>query len=161
MPYFSGFVGYLLLGYCLSVQQIERNIALIIGISLFILGVVLTFLATEWISLKTQAFDHQFYNYCTLNVGFTSTGVFLIVKNVSPFQVKIWKVTRDSIAKYSYGIYLVHILVLERIVSKTPFDYTYINPIIGIPLTTFVCFTLSYIIVMFLNKLPYGNRFSG
>ena len=161
MPYFSGFVGYLSLGYWLSIQKTKRNFAFIVGISLFILGVVLTFFATEWISLKTQSFDHQFYNYCTLNVGLTSTGIFLMVKNLPPFSVKIWVLTRDSIAKYSYGIYLIHILVLDRIVSLTSIDYTYINPIIGIPLTAFVCFVISYVLINIVNRFPYGRHFSG
>lgn len=42
LPYFSGYIGYLILGYWLSVQNIQKKQALLVGFTLFILGVFST-----------------------------------------------------------------------------------------------------------------------
>lgn len=161
LPYFSGYIGYLLLGYWLSIQDIPKKYALSIGLTLFLFGVIFTYYATEFVSLKLNHFDHQYYNYCTLNVTMTSIGVFLIVNNMPTLEIKIWRSICGLLAKFSYGIYLVHILVLDRIIARTSINYTYINPIIGIILTTSVCFIISFFIVILVNRLPFGKNFSG
>jgi surface polysaccharide O-acyltransferase-like enzyme len=161
LPYFSGFVGYLILGYWLSNQNIPRKTSQILGAILFISGIAITYYATQWATLRQNVFVHQYYDYCTLNVAMTSIGLFLMVKNLPVLEIKILQKVRGSFAKFSYGIYLVHILVLNKIMSLTPIDYTYINPVIGILLTTCLCFLLSFFIVSIVNRLPYGNKISG
>lgn len=161
LPYFSGYVGYLLLGYWLFNQNIPRKIAQILGCILFISGIIITYFATQWASLNQNRFVHQYYDYCTLNVAMTSVGLFLIVKNLPILEIKVFQKIRDSFAKYSYGIYLVHILVLDKIISLTPINYTYMNPIVGILVTTCLCFLTSFFIILVVNRLPFGNKISG
>lgn len=160
-PYFSGYVGYLLLGYWLSNQNIERKTAQLLGFILFVMGISITYFATLWVSFNQNSFIHQYYDYCTMNVAMTSVGIFLMIKNLPIVSTSFLKELRNAFAKFSYGIYLVHILVLDKIVSLTPIDYTYINPAIGIVLTTILCFLISFFIISITNRLPFGNKISG
>jgi surface polysaccharide O-acyltransferase-like enzyme len=161
LPYFTGFVGYLILGFWLLNQDIPKKIGQVLGVILFVAGVTITYFATKWTSVTHNSLVHHYYDYCTLNVAMTSIGLFFMVKNLPVLEIKILQNIRNSFAKFSYGIYLVHILVLNKIVSLTPINYTYINPLIGIVLTTFLCFLISFFIVSTVNRLPYGNKISG
>lgn len=64
--------------------------------------------------------------------------LFLKDKNITRwFLVKI----RDVISKYSYGIFLAHVLVFSP--EEYGINWNFINPIIGIPLTVLICLVIT------------------
>jgi len=60
-----------------------------------------------------------------------------------------------------FGIYLVHLLVLDIItnevigISISPYSY---DPIVGIFLVSVITFFLSYFVVIFIQKIPFLNK---
>ncbi len=159
VSYFSDFIGYLVLGYYLSVKtfkysKLTINIAAIL---LILIGVIITIAGTYYLTNRDGKFNQYFYGYMTLNTIMVSVGIFVIFKN--RYISKSSKII-DFISKYSYGIYLVHVLVLFYL-SKIGIDFSVMNPIFSIPLTTLLCLVLSTFIIYVVNKLPYGNYISG
>lgn len=159
--YFSGFLGYLVLGYYLSIKSftIKTNVLRVIAVTLILFGVFVTIFGTYFLTEKTGSFNDYFYEYLSLNVLIASVGVFVFFKS--------WKISNpivlsaiDFISKYSYGIYLAHVLVLKMLYFLG-INCDFINVIFAIPMITFLCMFISSLLVYCVNKLPYGKYISG
>lgn len=161
LSYFSDFIGYLVLGYYLSIKTFKysKKTINIAAILLIFTGIIITILGTYFLSCNDGKFNQYFYGYLTTNTLIVSIGIFVIFKNWDSTNPKLLNIV-DFISKYSYGIYLVHVLVLLYL-SKIGIDYSLMNPIFSIPITSFLCLMFSILIIYVLNKMPYGKYISG
>ncbi len=157
LTYFSGYIGYLVLGYYLSLKKIDCT--KIISYTLLLTGILVTAIGTYLLSVKNNRFTETLYNYLTPNVAMAASGLFILIQN-QKIQTKTLSPIRDLINRYSYGIYLIHIFVLT-VLHKAGIDYTFIHPLIGIPITTVICLTLSLFTIYILNKIKYINYVAG
>jgi surface polysaccharide O-acyltransferase-like enzyme len=160
--YFSQYIGYLVLGYYLSIKEfkLKINTIRIISILLFFTGCLITVFGTYFLSVKQGYFAEFFYDYLTPNILVSTIGIFLFVKSLCTIRENKFSVIVSFIDKYSYGIYLVHVLVLTFL-YKIGMTAYFINPIIGIPLTALLCLGVSTLIILILSKLPLGKYISG
>lgn len=160
LSHFTGFLGYTILGYYLRKINIHSSYKKdLIGIILFISGLIITIVGTSFLFNFKGKMDELYYEYLTLNVLMCSIGIYLYVKDKSiksPFILK----SLNLINKFSYGIYLVHVLILTFL-TKAGITCFFIHPLIGIPLTTILCLIFSFITIYIINKLPYGKYISG
>ncbi|MEO8947898.1 MAG: hypothetical protein ABI308_05760, partial [Mucilaginibacter sp.] len=69
--------------------------------------------------------------------------------------------TRDFAGHYTYGMYLGHALVLYLLDDLAGISYKLCNPFISIPLTAFICFNLTLLLIWLFNKLPGGKWLVG
>ena len=155
---FSGYVGYLVLGHYLSVKQFsEIKLLKLFSILLLAIGTCFTAVATYNITALKGEFDSSYYDYLTVNVLLASIGIFLLIKNST---INYFNLTINFICKYSFGIYLVHVLVLSllRVFGITCF---FINPAIGLVLTFVSCVGISTLIIYITHKIPFGKYISG
>ncbi|MGM9477887.1 acyltransferase [Pedobacter sp. GSP4] len=158
LTYFSGYLGYLILGYYLSKKTFKHEIRVkCIAVFLIIIGIGITAVGTYLVSKYKGEMNGAFYSYLTPNVLLIAVGVFVSFKT-SNFTGQNYII--KFINKYSYGIYLVHILVLF-FMPRLGLDEILVNPIYAIPLKTIVCLFVSGVIVYIVNKLPYGKYISG
>ena len=155
---FTGFIGYLVLGYYLSSFVGKSKKVNIISLLLILLGLAITIFGTYLISVHKNIyiFSNTFYQYLSPNIVIMSIGLFLIIKN--NFEHQSFIIT--SIAKYSFGIYLAHVFVLIAL-TKVGITGNLWNPILGIPFTTILCLFLSCGIVYLISKMPFGIYISG
>lgn len=65
-----------------------------------------------------------------------------------------------QVNRFSYGIYLIHVLVLWGL-DSFGINASLINPLIGIPITVFLCVIISLVIVKIINKNSIGFYISG
>ena len=156
ISYFSGYLGYMILGYFLYIKKNKNTYLYLI---LFIVSLGFTTLGTYYFSIRNGFFYEYFYNYLSLNIIIASSSIFLFFKNVS-INISGLDSVIKVISKYSFGVYLVHALIL-MLLSKLDIDMFYLNPILSIPLISILCLIISLIIVILLNKLPYGKYISG
>ncbi len=153
--YFSGYIGYLVLGTFLH-RFVDKKPRWM-GFLLFFLSVGFTIFITYYLSAKTNTFNGRFYDFLGLNVVFACIGMFLIFKEVST-ENKIFKQIVETISKYSYGIYLSHIFVL-MVVSKIGLSYLLFNPWLSIPFIAISVFVLSWFLTFILSKIPVVGKY--
>ncbi len=161
LTYFSGYLGFLILGHYLTIQSFgsRRRTNLVASTMLFI-GLLTTIFGTFLVHFYTNQYVSTFYEPLSPNIMLFAAGLFLLNKN-KDIRQPIFVNIRNFICKYSYGIFLIHVLILFKL-----FDFglgwNFINPILGIPVTVFVCLTISAGIVFLVNKIPYlGKYISG
>ncbi len=159
--YFSGYVGYLILGYFIAHRAVVRSTVLWGAVLLFITGAVVTAWGTYISTAQKGAISHEYYEYLTVNVVLASVGIFILFKAIGTGRsFKEPGAVSKFIGRYGYGIYLSHLLVLS-ILAHFGINYSLITPVVGIPLTSVICLVISAAIVYIINKLPYGRYISG
>ncbi len=158
--YFSGFLGYLILGYYLSkfnfiiFKFTKTNL-----IALYVLGFTITSFGTYFLTKKKLVFDESLYEYLTPNVLFMSIAVFTYIKKITIKNTLVLNCIY-LINKYSYGIFLIHILILI-LLRKINIYWGFLHPLFSIPIVVIICLLLSLTVVYIINKLPYGKYISG
>jgi len=88
-----------------------------------------------------------------------SIAIFMLLKDIE-IKNKYLSVIQNTISDYSYGIYLVHILVIGIFFNNGIF-WTMAHPLISLPLVTGMTLITSCIIIYILRKIPFGNYISG
>lgn len=164
LSYFSGPIGMVVLGYYLrhTKRKIFNNpyVAILITVISVLLLVYISYLN----STVESIYIFERYN---ILIAIEVTGVFLLFKNFSKFNFKNRLLTSNesifrkiifSIAKYSYGIYLVHRVILV-LAYKLLYD---ILPYKILVITLFIsAVCISWFILAILNRIPYINQVIG
>lgn len=159
LTYFSGFLGYMVLGYYLSNKDFRQpKMTLNLGYVFLLLGWGITAIGTAAIYMTQGEYRDIFYTYLTPNIFLLSAGIFIIFK----FQFrKAWtNPFLMLIKKHSYGIYLAHPLVLYFL-DSLGLNAQLIHPLLGIILCTVACLILSMGLVWLVSKLPKGKYIAG
>lgn len=154
-----GYVGYFFAGYYLANYDLKKWVK--VGIYLLgLVGLISTIMITSVESLKQGTHYDLPYEYLTPNVFLMSLAAFLVakerlkLKNVS----KKFKQILSEFSTYSFGIYLVHVLIIF-LLWKTGLTTVFITPILSIPLLTLLIFIISYVCVKGMAQLPLIKRF--
>lgn len=158
--YFSGFLGYMVLAFYLRRYVSEpRRWHIPAGVVLIVVG----YAATAWGFYQRLPTSHYVselelsWGFETLNVGMMSLGLFLLFQNVRSLGRAKTLVT--DISKLSYGIYLVHIMLLNSF-------FELLNPMIDsvaikIPVIAICTFVASYGVIKLLSFLPKSKYLIG
>ncbi|MHB9056789.1 MAG: acyltransferase [Paludibacteraceae bacterium] len=151
--------GYMVLGYYLyNIFYVSKNIRLTAWI-LYLITVCIAVLMTYYTSKLKGKLDLSIYNYFSLNTLIQTAAIFIALKETSVSQSLTGKFQKN-ISKYSYGIYLVHILVIGIFFNLKIF-WTMANPLLSVPLIVIMTLITSFIIIFILHKIPYGKYISG
>lgn len=153
---FTGYVGYMILGYYLSNLTIKNKY---IPIIFTLIGITITIFGTYYLTVRNNEFSGYFYGYLTPNVILSSVGIFLLFKKYR-IENSIMKKIISFLSDESFGIYLVHILILT-LLNNIGINWTFTNPIISIPITALICIILSSLIIYLIRKIKYGKYISG
>lgn len=148
--YFSKYLGYLVLGYYLDKHvEINRSRSALY-LMLFALGVTLTLVSTSYLSITANKLNITYYNYLSPNVCLMAIGLFLLGKS----SLQKTNTVLINLDRHSYGIYLVHVLVLHYVYRIIPpFKININSPlslftfIIGASIITYI---ISYLIIRIL-----------
>ena len=155
-----GFSGYFILGYFLNKTPIKKNSRLVIyilGIVGFISTVLLTVLAANY----SQKPNGIFYGNLTVNVLLESAAVFVFFKSIFG-NLKLNDKAKNLIvklSKYSFGVYLVHVMVLVALNKVFHINTLSFNPIFSVPIITVLIFIVSYIISAIINNIPILKKY--
>jgi surface polysaccharide O-acyltransferase-like enzyme len=160
LSYFTGYLGFMVLGYYLGRRIIiNKKKKDLIAIGLFLYGILVSIFGTYFLFNGSGKLDELYYEYLTPNVSASAIGVFLFFKD-KQLDNSFLKRIRNYISKYSYGIYLCHVLVLIAL-YKIGITCDFLNPLIGLPLTTILCISISCLLIAVIKKLPLGKYVSG
>lgn len=146
--YFSGFIGYLVLAHYIR-TYIDWSLkkSLCVGIPMFLVGYLFT--AIIFYKFETTATDfYQLelsWRFCSFNVALMAAGLFLMIKKIK-CDNKVINAVVGEISRLSYGIYLMHIFVLN-------FMYVLINDHVAMPANVFLIALSTFLICCVLAKL--------
>ena len=149
LTFFTGYIGYLLLGYFLA--QNDNYFSIKSGVFMVMVGWICTIIFTYLSSRQEKHFIGVFYSYLSPNVALITVGIFIILKDIkikSPLFQKI----SQTISNYSFGIYLNHVLIIT-LLYKLGIDWKIVNPILGMVLTFLLVLSLSMIFTFVTEKI--------
>lgn len=152
----EGYAGYMILGYVLGQWTLSTRGRLMTAAT-FIVFVLVIFTGTNYLTAQSGTFDAFLHNYLGFPVIIMSASLFLFFKSLEElFDGKNVPFV-GRLADATFGIYLIHILVLEGL-RKGWFGfrlYPWMGPsIYMIPLTGLAVFVFSFVIVFVMKKLP-------
>lgn len=154
--YFSGYLGYLVTAHYIRTHlKWSHNKRLTVGFAGMIVGAALTIWsfyvqAVPGITHSTPVIEIG-WSFCTINCVMLTTGTFLIFTCID----KPLRIITD-ISKMSYGMYLMHIILLGKwvILYKQTLALPTVAAIPAIALTTFVC---CYVTTKLISLLPHSK----
>jgi len=159
VPLTTGFVCFLILGYLLGEVGLSRG-RVILSAVIWATGTLVTIVGTYVLTRRADQFDGFFYDFVSLNVILASAAAFLLLRRISETKLLTsavaYAVVR-SLATTTFGIYLVHVLVLELLRGWIPFlqiNSSMANAIWSLPLVSILVFLVSFLIVCLLQKIP-------
>lgn len=151
--------GYLFLGYYLFKLPVNSAKVRFSTAVIFLISVLVSAVTTYFFSLKAHKLDLSMYSYLSVNTIIQSIAVFMCIKDVS-FKNKYTTGINRSISNYSYGIYLVHILVIG-VLFRNGIYWNFTYPVISLPLMVVLVLICSFGIIFVLRKMPGGKYISG
>jgi len=145
---FSQYIGYLVDGY-----YIEQHLIISIKTKMYSYLVLLfrtfatTFLTTFYSS--SEYFNETLYDYSTPDVALSTIGLFILFKTYAIKNIPILQ----KIDNNSFGIYFVHILILNFLETMFPYQ-NQINIFYYVLLISFLTFIISYVLIECLSHVP-------
>ena len=151
--------GYLILGYYLLKLRTNLPYIRTFATITFVLSIIAASFLTFYFSSRLHKLDLTMYNYMSVNTIIQAISIFLIFKD-SIVKNRIISWITKTISDYSYGIYLVHIIVISLFFDRGIYwNFTY--PLISIPVLTLTVLLCSYAIIFILRKIPFLKYISG
>lgn len=160
--YFSGFLGYAILAFYIKKFWSEKKSwHLPVGGLLIVVGYAITYLVFAYRATTAQLVSEVelSWGFETINVGMMSLGIFLVVKNIQSSSSSALNNLITSISNMSYGMYLVHIMILNVFYSL--FDGMIGSVAIKLPVIAVCCFICSYLVIKVLSYLPKSKYLIG
>lgn len=165
LTYFTGPIGMVILGYYL--RHTERKLLNnpYVALLIFAIGFVSLFILSYMMSSVEGIYSFDRYS---ILFAIEVCGLFLLFKNFNKLNIHIgflenpngiFRKSIFSIAKYSYGIYLIHSAVLLIVKLKLKqYDLAYMQFIVLLFLGVLF---VSWAVMAILNRIPYLNQVIG
>lgn len=160
--YFSGYLGYFVLGFFLGNYQFKMPQSKLgfIALAVFLLSWIITFVGIYFSTLSNKKlYESSLFDYLSPSVILMSISAFLTFKNL--LNIEILPTLTAQLDKFSYGMYLMHLIPMKTLSRQFQINFKWIHPSIGITtqfiLTTIIC----YVVIYMLSKIPKSNWITG
>lgn len=163
LRYFTGAIGYFILGYYLTIKDNPNLKNPYFGLKLFIIGSLITIIGTIALShiLGQQTLFFIQLGDLTPGAFLQGVGLFIIIYNMDytriPSRINTYM---TKISKDSYGIYLINILIVNIQNKIGLLKIPYITTIMII-IMVFAVLIISDIILDIMSKIPVLKYFTG
>ncbi len=167
ISYFSGPIGMVVLGYYLRHTKRKVFNNLYVAILLIIIGVSCLMIRSYlWSSPDVMYRFSRYSIYMAIEV----TGVFLLFKNIDARGIKnkflsnkngVFKKSVFSLAKYSYGFYLLHQPIMDITIKFLKYFGMYHGYKFLVVFLFLSTLAFSWIIMAALDRVPYINQLIG
>lgn len=148
-------VGYFILGRYLSQKSITKEMKNVLY-ALGVLATIALYILTDWYSHYSGYGDNRWMSTLNIFVLIQASSMFVLFWNIKIVGQWAWIVTRLS--KYTFGIYLVHVLFLDwsynlKIFNENGIWKYEISPILNTPLRVILIYGASFICIFALKKM--------
>ena len=148
--YFTGYLGYFLLGYYLNTFYKYRLIHVVIAIVIAFAIPILLYASNHEFNFYTLLW------YLSLPVALLAFVWFVLINRVPDKQFSLI----SEISKLSFGIYFIHIFILRRLLWKIDIIKD-LPGLIQIPVVMITTLVLSFLVVKLISRLPYSKYIIG
>ena len=155
-----GYPFYMVLGYYLDKKEFSKK-AQVAVMGVGVLAYVIMVVATIWWSVGVQTAVNSLHKKFSPLIFLLAAAVFVFGKYVlSGMALKNkGKTVVRSLSKYTLGVYLVHVFVLDFVEKQMGFTALSFNPVIAAPCVAIVVYMISLLISAILNKIPLINKY--
>lgn len=155
--YVTGYIGYLLMAHYIRTYidwSWRRTLA--VALPLFVAGYAVTALGFYHnFTPETEPYLFELtWRFCTPNVAAMTFALFLLIKRAFRTEGRCYGAV-SSISRMSYGMYLVHIFVLNAVFRLTE---THFSTPVCIVVTAVLTYIGSYAIIRLMSLLP-GSKY--
>lgn len=91
--------------------------------------------------------------YLNIDVIFQSMFIFLLIKRYGD-RLQLLKGVISFLAPLTFGVYLIHGLILKYITFPLVYDLWGITPVLAVPICALVTFSIGIFVVFLFSKLP-------
>lgn len=150
----TDYVGYYILGYYLLTYELPLMLRKLLYLGL-VGGLLATYVLTYVTTIRADgAFQSFWYGYHSPNVVLVSAGLFVLFKHSNFINSRKLTGLPKLLNTTSFGIYLVHMMVLKAIAEYFPAFWLTSHAAITIPYRVFVTVMISALIVWVMRKIP-------
>ena len=144
---------YYMLGYYLHNINISRKKEILL-FCLGLLGVSLTVSLSYITTNNTLNVVETFYELSSIAILMESMAVFVFFKNHLNYNKYNNSPLLQKITTYTFGIYLIHPLLLDNL----PFTTMAFNPLLSVPIIIILILLISFLISIILNIIPVVKK---
>ena len=152
----SLFVGYFVAGYYVGQRTISPKICFLCLISLVIIAVAFTWVGFHFSDERNFRWILA-ENYFRIPIVLMSFAILKYIGDTDLYQQSRLAVAMSHLAHLSFGIFLVHYLVMGAASKVFSLNIHTFDPWFSIPLTAVIVFALSALMVWMLQKLPLAR----
>ena len=161
----TGWLGYFILGAYLMKVRLRPSILCLILVFGFLWTIIGTYLLVGTVGERLSQF---FYDSFSFNVIMASIALFQLLSAVPPQKIASRfprsNLLLHQISQNTLPIYLFHVMVMETLQKGYlgfKLSLTTMNPILEIPLITFVTLFVCLGLIIPLKRIPYLRRLIG
>lgn len=153
----GGFAGYFLLGYYLSKINIDKYSYKLLT-SIFIITILIITIGTYCLYVKTGSYNENFKLYTSIYVVILSSVFFLLCRKLQNNYPQKLIIIFEKVVPASYGVYLIHNLLILFLVRKIAL-FNDRNNIMIVFLLFLTVTVLSILIINLLSMLPKIGKY--
>lgn len=149
----DGYWGFFLLGYLLGTYDLPKKYRKILyGAAVLCVLIAILDTARTSSSAKIDIFYTGGYQYHAFII---SAAIFLFLKHTIPVvKNKLLSSTITTLGNLSFGLYLCHVLLIEKLSIILPISKAYEQII----LYAIITFVLGYVVLYFVSKIKFLNK---
>ena len=155
MPMVSGYLLFVILGYLLSTEELNRKLRLVIYV-FGIFGAVLRYAMTVLLSVRDGAINKMFFSYTEYYSVFLAVAVFVLFRYMKPVEfLNNKRAVLSKISGCSFGVYLIHMIVIRF------FSYVLPETVFGVVwrmMAPVLIYFVALLITFILKKIPIVKR---
>ncbi len=156
---YSLYAGYLVLGYFLFTSTVRFKAEKLLAVLIFVISVIVASVSTYYLSRQCGKQTLTMMNSFSLNTFLQTVAVFVFFKNTYFKNKIVLKIIR-TISNYSFGIYLVHIMVIS-LFFRVGIFWTMAHPLVSVPFVVLLTLLTSFSVIYLLRKIPFMAKFAG
>lgn len=152
------FITYFMIGHWLCSHAISCRMKTVIYL-LAALSIVGGILGTRWLSYRLGYSHHFFYDDLHPFIFIQGVAVFVFFKDRFKTLSPEWSRMVIQLSNYSFGIYLVHPLLIFICTNHLGFSSSTFPPAWFVPVYIVFIFILSYLLVKLVSMIPFMKKF--
>lgn len=152
------FITYFILGHWLFSRPISSRMRIVIYV-LAALSVVGSVVGTRWLSFRLGFCHGFFYDDLHPFVLIQGVAVFVFLKDRFRNLSLEWSCRVVNLSSYSFGIYLVHPLMMYLCTNLLGVSSSAFNVVWFVPIYIIWIFILSYLLVKLISMVPFMRKF--